>query len=201
MGDVPAPFVPGALGRLIDRIRPSDDEDRILVHDLLARMGERSFAPVILLPALILVSPLSGIPGAPTLGMLLIVTVTVQALFGRQHPWLPGFVMRRSVSARKLARALDWLARPVGFIDRNSRNRWRLLTVAPLDRLPLLAILVTALPWPLLEPIPMVTTLGATAVSLFAIGLLLRDGLYVVTGFVFIGGLGAAGFAIWQGIV
>lgn len=201
MGDMPAPFSPGALGRLIERIRPRDDEERIHVHDLLSRMGERSFAPVILLPALILVSPLSGIPGAPTLGMLLIVTVTVQALFGRQHPWLPGFVMRRTLSARKLARALDWLARPVGFIDRTSRNRWRMLTVAPLDRLALLAILLTALPWPLLEPVPMVTTVGATAVSLFAIGLLLRDGIFVVAGFVFLGVLGATGAAIWQGLV
>ena len=196
MGDAP-----GTLGRLIDRIRPRDGEVRIVVQDLLTRLGERSFAPVILLPALILVSPLSGIPGAPTLGMLLIVTVTVQALFGRQHPWLPGVVMRRSVSARRLSRALDWLSRPVGFIDRHSRNRWRVLTVAPLDRLPLLAILATALPWPLLEPLPMVTTLGATAVSLFAIGLLLRDGVYVVGGFAFLTLLGATGVAIWQGLV
>lgn len=196
MGDAP-----GTLGRLIDRIRPRDGEEQILVRDLLSRMGERSFAPVILLPALILVSPLSGIPGAPTLGMLLIVTVTIQALFGRQHPWLPRLVMRRSLSARKLSRALDWLSRPVGFVDRHSRNRWRLLTVAPLDRLALLAILLTALPWPLLEPLPMVTTVGAMAVSLFAIGLLLRDGVYVVAGFVFLGMLAAAGVAIWQGLV
>ena len=40
------------------------------------------------LPALILVSPLSGIPGAPSIGALIIVTVVVQALVGRQHLWL-----------------------------------------------------------------------------------------------------------------
>ena len=192
---------PASLTELLDALRPAPGADRITVAEILRRFGGRSFAPVILVPALILVSPLSAIPGSPTLGMLIIVTVTVQALLGRRHLWLPQVLMRRSVPAHRMARAVAWLERPVAWVDRHTRDRLHLLTVAPLDRIALLAILCTALPWPLLEPLPMVTSIGAFGVSMLALGMMVRDGLYIVLGYAFIGGLAAGLAAIWQGLV
>ena len=56
----------------------------------------------------------------------------------------------------------------------------------------MLTIMATVLPWPILEPLPMVTSIGATAVSLLAIGLVTRDGLFIVLGYTFIAALGTA---------
>nr|WP_255670607.1 exopolysaccharide biosynthesis protein [Cognatishimia sp. F0-27] len=186
---------------MIAQVRPADDDDsHVRLDDLLHRVGGRSFAPVILLPALILVSPLSAIPGSPSIGALIIVTVTLQALLGRRHLWLPAVVMRRKISARRLDRALDWLSKPARWIDGHTRARWRALTVAPLNRVSHLSILTITVPWPLLEPLPMVTSIGAFAVSLFGIGLMLRDGVYVLAGFAFMAVLGIGLGAFWQGL-
>ena len=46
-----------------------------------------------------------------------------------------------------------------------------------------LLILLIALTWPLLELLPMVTSVGAMAVSLLAFGLMVRDGLWLVAGY------------------
>ncbi len=192
---------PASLTELIDAIDPDPGADRVTVAEIMAKVGGRSFASVILVPALILVSPLSAIPGSPTLGMLIIVTVTVQALIGRQHLWLPGVLMRRSVAAPRMRRAMNWLRGPAAWVDRHSRDRWHFLTVPPLARLAQVAILLTALPWPLLEPLPMVTSIGATGVSLLALGLMVRDGVIVVMGYVFLGGLLTLLISIWQGLV
>ena len=47
----------------------------------------------------------------------------------------------------------------------------------------------------------MVTSIGATGVSLLALGLMVRDGVIVVLGYVFLGGLLTLLISIWQGLV
>ena len=189
---------PASLSELLDKLYPESNEGALTLSDLLARIGARSFAPVLLVPSLLLVSPLSAIPGAPTTGMLVIVTITLQALFGRRHLWLPQFITRREISARRLRAGIDWLRSPVRWVDRRTKNRWRLLTHPPLDRIPLITILIITLPWPILEPLPMVTSIGAFAVTLFALGMMVRDGVWILAGYLFVGGLGLAIINLWQ---
>ncbi|SFD70122.1 exopolysaccharide biosynthesis protein [Roseivivax sediminis] len=189
------------LGELLARIRPDPDEDTVSVGDILRKVGDRSFTAVILVPALILVSPVSGIPGTPTIGALIILLAVGQALTRRDHLWLPGFVTRRRIGAARLRQGLDFLRRPVAWIDRHSRNRWRVLTFGPMRTLAQVMIAFTALTWPALELLPFFTSFGAAAVSLFAIGLLIRDGLYIVGGYVMVGAAFGVAFAIWQGLV
>ncbi|MDA7426813.1 exopolysaccharide biosynthesis protein [Thalassococcus lentus] len=191
----------GRLTALLDSIVPDDGQEMLPLQQIITRIGEQSFAPLILIPALILVSPLSAIPGSPTVGMIVIATVTLQALVGRRHLWLPGFITRRQIAASRLKAGLNWLAGPAAFVDRHSRNRLRLLVQPPLDRLVHVAILCTVLPWPLLEPFPMLTSFGAGAVSLLAIGLVLHDGLYAVMGFCTLAGLTTGAMALWQGFL
>lgn len=180
---------PASLTDLLARIRPESTEGRATVRDILHRIGEDSFAPAILVPALLLVSPLSGIPGSPTIGALIIITIAVQWVIGRDHLSLPGFLMNRSVSAERLDRALTYLAKPAAWFDRHSRDRLQLLVMPPFSLIAKLCVLIIPMFWPLLELVPMVTSFGAGAVSLFAFGMMMRDGLYVVAGFVTIGGL------------
>jgi hypothetical protein len=189
-----------ALVALLVSLQPGPEEDRVTVAELLHRVGERSFASVLLAVGLMLVSPLSAIPGSPSVGMAIVVMVAAQAALGRRHLWLPGVLMRRSLPASALARALDWLAPAVRWIDGHSRDRLRLLTVPPVDRLLYLAIIVTALPWPLLEPLPMMTSVGALAVSLFAVALMLRDGAWAVAGLAVLGVLAALVTAVLRSV-
>lgn len=178
---------PDSLAALLARVRPEEEVGGTRVSEILHRIGEDSYAPIILVPALLLVSPLSGIPGTPTLASILIVTLAVQWVLGRRHLWLPGFLMRRQISNARLLRAVDWLHRPAAWLDSHSRNRLTLLVLPPFSLIAKLCVLGIAMTWPLLELLPMVTSIGAGAVSLFAFGMMMRDGVYIITGFAAIG--------------
>lgn len=181
----------GSLTGVLAALRRAAREDDLSVEDMLAEIGDRSFATALLVPALILVSPVSGIPGTPTLGAIVVILIVAQWIAGRDHLWLPGFVVRRRVSSARFRKALAWFDGPAAFLDRHTVPRLTLLTTGPLALLPLLTVVVIAATWPLLEILPLVTTIGAFAVSLFAFGLMTRDGAYVVAGFAFVAGLAA----------
>jgi hypothetical protein len=191
---------PDSLRALLDAMRPDDGDEHVSLRQIIGHIGDRSFSAMILLTGLILVSPLSAIPGLPTTGMLIIVAVTSQYLMGRDHLWLPGLLLDRSLHRDKVERAIDFLHKPLGWIDQRTRPRLPFLTHRPLKWLVVLTIMATALPWPILEPLPMVTSIGATAVSLLAIGLVTRDGLFVVLGYAFIAALGAAIYQAWDAV-
>ena len=74
-------------------------------------------------PQLILVSPLSGIPGLSSLGGLTIALVAGQILLGRPAIWLPGFLLRRQLPTARLIWALSKLERAAAFIDRKTSTR------------------------------------------------------------------------------
>lgn len=186
-----APTDSTSLSEVLSAIRKAAKNESLSVRDVLMEIGDRSFATALLVPALILVSPVSGIPGTPTIGALIVILIVAQWIFGRDHLWLPGFIMERRVKSDRMRRALAWFDRPAAFIDRHTYPRFVMLTTGPLAVIPLLTVLAIAATWPLLELLPFVTTIGAFAVSLFAFGLMTKDGAYVVLGYLFVGGLAA----------
>ena len=187
------------LSDLLDQVQSATEDPPVSVETVLDNLGERSFAPVILVVALLMVSPLSGIPGAPTMSALVIVLIGCQALLGRHHRWLPGAVLRRSVSEARLRTAVDWLRKPAAWLDRHSQKRWPILTAPPARLFTMATCVAVPLVWPLLELLPFVTSFGAGAVSLLSFGLLTRDGLYVLLGYAVIAGLGATALLLVGG--
>lgn len=165
----------------------SDRHDVLSVRDILTEIGDRSFATVLLVPALLLVSPVSAIPGTPTIGAVLVILIVLQWIMGRDHLWFPDAIMRRSIKAQRVRTGVRWLERPASWVDRHARQRLVFLTRGPLGLLPLFVTLSIAATWPLLELLPMVTSIGAFTVSLFAFGLMTKDGLWIAIGYGFVG--------------
>jgi hypothetical protein len=192
-----APFPPDAgkpspLRDLMATLaRLGEGKDGVVrLGDVMAAIGERSHAIALLLPAMILVSPLSGIFGLPTLTALLMVLIIVQALMRRKHLWLPRFLRDRTIRADRFRRAIHWLEGPVAWVGRHSHARLHLLAWGPMRLLPWLLSLALCLVIPLLEFLPLTTSVACLAISLMALGLVLRDGLYVLAGYVMIGAFG-----------
>lgn len=174
------------LGDILDALDNAGGET-VSLADVLDETGTRSFAPLILIPALILVSPLSGILGLPTLFATVIALITAQKLAGRDHVWMPERLQRREIEAGKLERATKWLRPPARFIDRHMHRRLSAL-VSPLATvLTLVTIIGICVLIPFLEVLPFVTSIFAVAISLFAIGLLARDGVFVLLGYLQVG--------------
>ncbi len=151
--------------------------------DTLVRAMDPTVQPVLLLlPALILVTPLSGIPGLSSLGGLTIALVALQILLGRQTIWFPAFVLRRHLSADRLLRALDRLDRSARFIDRRSVARANWFFAFPGRPLALITCVACGLAMPFLELVPFSATMLALVVTILAAALLVRDGLLAAIG-------------------
>ena len=172
------------LADILDAIEDADRGGQITVGDILNEIGTRSFAPIILVPALILVSPLSGIFGLPTIGAIFIFLITVQKLAGRPHVWMPDILKRRGVKSARLTKAVDWLRSPVEWIDARTHRRLTMLVTRATNILTLTIIAAICVIIPFLEVLPMVTSVFAAAICFFAIGLLARDGLFTLLGYI-----------------
>ncbi len=192
---------PQCLGDLLELMRPVEGDTRVSVEDVLKRVGDHSFPAVILVLAVILVSPVSGIPGTPTIGALITILVTLQALIGRKHLWLPRFLMRRNIKAKKMTRAVDWLSRPAGWMDHLSSGRLKILTSRPMRPLAYVVVILIAMSWPVLELLPFVTSFFAGAVAMIMYGLMTRDGLFLVAGYAQAGILTLILASIWSGLI
>lgn len=178
-----------------------DDHDGLTIQEMLDRVGPRSFGAILLIPALILVSPLSAIPLMPTLGGLVIITIAVQAFFGRRHLWLPRVLAKRKLNKSQLTRAVRFLRKPAAWLDKHSRRRLHLLTGAPLDRIALLSVIGVAATWPFLELVPMFTSISAGGVALVAFALMVRDGIILIAGYTVLAGTVAFVLALIGGLV
>lgn len=167
--DTDASDLNGVVGQLHAAARGAE---RVLLGDLVDAMGRSSMAAVLLVPALLLVSPLSGVPGASVVGGIVIALISGQILLRRQKVWLPELIRTRSVPGPAFRRALAWLRKPAKRFDGLAPARpgggddtwWT----------PLLALLCLCLglAMPMMELIPFSSSIAATLISALALSML-----------------------------
>ncbi len=190
---------PGALGEVLGRARGELHLDEAEVGKIVAATGSASFMPVMLLPALLVLSPASGIPGLPSVCGITIALVGVQMLLGRSHLWLPGWILRRRLNGPRTDKALAALARPAAWIDRHTGRRLPWLTKPPFDRVVLLVCILAGGVMPALELLPFTSSILGAAISVMTLGLLVRDGLLVLIGLGFVAGAVLLGVGLLGG--
>ena len=178
---------PPDISQLLDTLGELPEEGRLSLGEIVEHLGVRSFAPVLLMVALLLVSPLSGIPGSPTVAGLLIALIVAQMLAGRDSLWLPRFLTGVRVPARRVRQAVDFLRRPVGVVSPLMRPRLLPLTGRVGGLVVLLTCLAITLTMPAMEFFPFVASIAAFAIACFAVGPMLRDGVMVLVGFGVVG--------------
>ena len=180
------------LSDVLADIGRDPEMSQIAVSDLISLLGGRGRAALILIFAFPNVLPappgLSGVLGLPLLYL------SFQMMMGRL-PWLPRFIGERSLSRERFAQLVEnlgpWLARA----ERLLRPRLPFLVNPVAERI--LGVLCLVLAAVLSLPIPFGNMLPAFAICLIALGMLERDGVWVVIGTLV--GLGA--LTIVAGIV
>jgi hypothetical protein len=186
---------PESVGDVLERVEEAGGaEERVTVGDIVHRIGEGAFPPLILVPALIIVTPASAIVGLSTFFGVMIALVAVQMVLGRDRLWLPSFILDRTVPHRRLERFIAYADHPGRILDRLTRRRLTMLVDPPLARLWALVCMLLALVIPALELVPMSATIIAATISLFALAMLARDGLLIVIGLLVLAG--AVGLAL-----
>ena len=188
MGDV--------LGEL-DELAANHDEVR--VADVLDDFGARSFGPFIMIPAMLEITPVGGIPGVPTVLALFIALIAVQLLIGRDHVWMPQFVQRRAVGSKKLHKAVGKLKGMANFLDRHSKGRLEGLTKGTAIKLVAAVIIALCCTVPPLEFLPFASTIPMLAIAVLGLALTVRDGALLLGSLLFAGLATALGLATYFG--
>lgn len=172
-----------SLTEILDTLDDAGDEDHVTINQILEGFGDRSLAPILLVPAMITATPISGIPGVPTITGLIVGLIVVQMLMGRDTLWVPQVVGKRGVSKEKMEKSVSFLRKPVGWLDRMMKPRISWLAKRPWNYAALLTCLAIAVTTPLMELLPFVISIAAVAIGVFAAGILMRDGVVMLIGY------------------
>lgn len=167
------------LSVVLSRLANDNSRERISVGDLLAALGDRAIGALMFFFAAPNILPVP--PGVSTLLGAPLLFLSAQLMLG-MRPWLPGVITRRSISRDDLAtlvrRIVPWLAKA----EKLLRPRATVLVRPPVEYAVGLVCLVLAAI--LMLPIPLGNTLPALAISLLALGVLERDGVWIAIGLV-----------------
>ena len=181
---------PRTLEELLDRIhKASEDAEKVSLDDILDEVGRRSFGPVLLLAGIVTVMPVVGdIPGVPTAMGILVLLAVGQLVFGRDHFWLPNWLLKRSISHEKIEKGLKWMRKPARFVDRIIRHRLEAIATGAGVYVMAVACLVIALAMPLMEFVPFSANGAGAALTLFGLAFIARDGLVGLIALILTGG-------------
>lgn len=166
------------LGQLDDLTTKSG---KVCISDVLDDFGGRSFGPFIMLPALLELSPVGGIPGVPTFLAALIALVAVQLLIGKEHIWMPGFLQNRAVESKKLHKGIAKLRGVAHWLDEHSHGRLKPMTQGVWVKIAALVVILLCMTVPPLEVLPFASSGPMLAIAAIGLALTVRDGVVMLT--------------------
>ncbi|WP_407291737.1 exopolysaccharide biosynthesis protein [Stutzerimonas zhaodongensis] len=189
---------PNTLGALLDKLEEAGrPKEEVSLEDMLQATGHRSFGALLLVPGLLVLSPLSGIPGLPTVCAIMVSLIALQLLMGRSHFWLPGWLLHRRAPRGKYRRSIGILKKPARYIDRMLRHRLTFLTQGVAVYINALLCLVIAAIMPPLELLPFGNSVAGAALSILGVGMMARDGAMILVALAFIGALAYMLMQLW----
>lgn len=157
----------------------------ITLSELIHRVGNDGLLLLTALLTLVFLIPVS-IPGVSTVFGAAILLIGLSRLFQREL-WIPARLKHKTIGTRKLRpvlrKALPWLQK-IERVSRPNRISW-LVAKGPVERMNdaslILGAVLLMMPFGM---IPFSNTIPAVAVLFLAIGLLQRDGVCVLLGYI-----------------
>jgi hypothetical protein len=169
---------PSALLRAL----ASDPRSELHVTDVLAYLGDRALAGAMLVFALPILAPLP--PGSNFVLGIPLLAITGQLMLGRSTLWLPDMIGRRQLRLETFRSFLHKAADRVEWFEKYMKPRHGMFCTPRADRLVGGACFVLALL--LFLPLPFASLLPALALTLFALGLVKRDGILIAAGWLIV---------------
>lgn len=184
----------GRLSEIFRDIASDPTQERISIAHLVQTLQDRAFGALLLVFAFpnILPSPpgMAGVLGLPLLFL------SSQMMLG-QMPWLPRFIARRSMTREAFQTIVGHAAPWLGRAERLLTQRLTLLSAPTAQKV--IGALCLLLSVVLMLPIPLGNLLPSFAICVIALGVLERDGIWVLAGVVmaaiavtFVGGMAYA---------
>jgi len=167
--------------RDIVNLATEESEDKISISSFSKGLGRRSYGLLLLtlnLPNLIplplpLLSIIFGFPLA---------LIGLQLAVGFERPWLPKFISQRGIKKTEMLYFCDQVDIRYGWVHRLIHPRFPMLTHGVMVRL--IGLVIFILASTMLLPIPLGNLVLAIPIAILALGLIERDGVFIICGFV-----------------
>lgn len=173
---------PRKISDLLTELGRNGAGDRIKLGDLIAVLGDRAFGISMLILALPNAVGLGTIPGLSTVFGLPQIVLALQMTVGLDRPWLPQWLLERSIARKDFdtmtTKSMPYLLR----IEKVLRPRWLPMSSYVGERL--LGAVFVVLASIVSLPIPFGNQPPAVGIALISLGLVERDGVFILFGLV-----------------
>jgi hypothetical protein len=149
--------------------------DGLTIGEIVDRLDERAFGLLILIFAIPCLVP--GLPGAQIIAIPIFL-LGLQMMLGRQEPWLPGWFLRARVKKGWLDGIAGFCEKRLKWTETVAKPRLTFLASGLAERLVGLVIALAAVTIML----PITNTIPSLAITVMAVGLLQRDGVFTIGG-------------------
>ena len=184
------------ISEILGDIIHGHEGEHITLQSLINRLEGRAFSVGIILFALPNAIPL-GIPGISSICAIPILFFAVQMIMGRKNVWLPHWLGKRTLSMAVLTKSVKMTRKPLVWLERFIRPRIVHLTGKMAEKCTGLLIVVLAAI--IFLPIPFGNTPPSIGMIIVSMGLLAKDGVLVLGGWVLsVLVIGAMAFAIGE---
>ncbi|MFA4899465.1 MULTISPECIES: exopolysaccharide biosynthesis protein [Brevundimonas] len=162
--------------RLLRRLADDGGDAGLTLHEIRDRLDERAYGLLILLLSIPCLVP--GLYGVPQVVGLIVILLAGQMLVGREEPWLPRWFLNLRCKGSWLKAMADFAETKLGWIDRLSRPRLRRFADGPGEKLAAVFMILATVT----IVMPLTNTIPSIALALLSVGLIQRDGLFVLAG-------------------
>lgn len=155
---------------------------KLTYRRILQELGERAFGVALLFFALPSALPFSSIPGISAIFSVPILIFAFQMLFARKTLWLPKFIADRPIRHKAISTVIHTFIPYLIKIEYLLKPRWSFMNCRLMEILNGSIIICLAIF--LMLPIPFSNFLFAALLIIFSLGLIEKDGIFILLGYV-----------------
>lgn len=171
---------PKTASDILNNIYTKNIEDNIKIGTLLKSVDSGGFALLNLILSLILFIPTP--PPIATISAILIIFLSFQMILGLKEVWLPNFIVNKSIKRTTLALIVGKSSIYLSKMEKITRRRFVFMESDIMQRIIGLIILILAILS--LTPILFANSMPGISIILISFGMLNKDGLMVILGFI-----------------
>ena len=171
---------PRTASDILNNIYTKNIEDNIKIGTLLKSVDSGGFALLNLILSLILFIPTP--PPIATISAILIIFLSFQMILGLKEVWLPNFIVNKSIKRTTLALIVGKSSIYLSKMEKITRRRFIFMESDIMQRIIGLIILILAILS--LTPILFANSMPGISIILISFGMLNKDGLMVILGFI-----------------
>ncbi len=169
-----------SISDIFKKIDASITGEDVSIANLLEAVHERGFGLILLILAVPMALPLPVPPGINVMLASPLILLTAQQAIGRHTIWLPRWMLGKTIKRSKMSAIIKALLPWSQRVERFVKPRLEFVTLGIFSNLIGVFGLIMALA--ICVPLPLTNTVPSLGIALMAVGVIMRDGLAVITG-------------------